>query len=435
MSTPPAELKVIQNLSTRLVEAQRAIRILDLIKWDEQVKKDFFNSKAKKMPEVDAEYYKKRPLPFDANDKIEEFRLLARDTQNQCGQYSSISRLIKRMCDEYIRAVQMLSARGTPAFSEIAMELYGSPKDVFYGGGPCLAELGSLLFDVLTNLDVQLQSEADIKRHSPAVAQEILQKALSDFFAHDPGRVTVMISDGMVADASAGADNIKLSQHVKFSDRDLRYLEVHEGWVHVGTTLNGSMQPYCFFLSKGSPSCSVTQEGLAVITEVVSLSSYPGRMRKITNRVIALNKVTEGANFLDVYQYFLDCGLNEEDSYNHSVRIFRGSTPTGGPFTKDLSYAKGFLLIYNFIRFAISQRRIDVIPLLFTGKVVLDDLPLLCELREQGILTPPVYLPPAFRDLAALSAWMSFSLFLNKFDLSEIQKNFRFLLGPVVAKS
>lgn len=80
------------------------------------------------------------------------------------------------------------------------------------------------------------------------------------------------------------------------------------------------------------------------------------------------------------------------------------------------------------MRFAISQRRIDSIPLLFTGKLVLDDLPLLGELKERGLLIPPVYLPPPFRDLAALSAWMSFSLFLNKFSLTEIQKNFRFLL-------
>jgi uncharacterized protein (TIGR02421 family) len=277
-------------------------------------------------------------------------------------------------------------------------------------------------------LDVQLQSEADVKRYTPEEARESLQASLGAFFDQHPGRVTVMVSDGMIADASAGADNIRLSQEAMFSDRDLKYLEVHEGWVHLGTTLNGAMQPYCFFLSKGTPTCSVIQEGLAVITEVVSFSSYPGRMRKITNRVIALDKVTQGANFLDVYHYCLDCGLSEEDSYNNSVRVFRGSTPTGGPFTKDLSYAKGFVLIYNFIRFAISQHRIDAISLLFTGKLVLDDLPLLGELRDQGILTPPVYLPPAFRDLSALSAWMSFSLFLNKFDLNEIQKNFKFLL-------
>lgn len=428
MAVKPEELVVIQELSQRIVDAQRAIRILDLIKWDDQVKKDFFRHKGQKLPDVSEQFYQKRPLPFDFHEKIEEFRIILRDTQNSCGQYSPITRLIKRQCDEYVRAVQMLAARGTPAFSEIAMELYGSPDDAFYPGGPRLSELGAVLFDVLTNLDVQLQSDADLKRHTPETAQRFLQKSLSKFFSQHQGKVTVMISDGMLADASAGADNIKISQDAMFSDRDLKYLEVHEGWVHVGTTLNGALQPYCFFLSKGSPSCSVTQEGLAVLTEVISFSSYPGRMRKITNRVIALDKVTQGANFLDVYHYFIECGLSEEDSYNNSVRIFRGSTPTGGPFTKDLSYAKGFLLVYNFIRFAISQHRIDAIPLLFTGKLVLDDLPLLKELSDAGILTPPVYLPPQFRDLSGLSAWMSFSLFLNKFDLNEIQKNFRFLL-------
>ena len=428
MSIKEDELVVIQALSTRIVDAQRSIRILDSIKWDDTVKKDFFKKKGQHLPEVDLSYYQARPLPFDPQEKMEEFRSILRDTQNQCGQYSPITRLIKRQCEEYIRAVQMLSVRGTPAFSEIAMELYGSPNDAFYAGGPRLSDLGALLFDVLTALDVKLQSEADIKRYTPQQAQASLQTCLSAFFDQHPGRVNVMVSDDMIADASAGADNIKLSQGAMFSDRDIKYLEVHEGWVHVGTTLNGAMQPYCFFLSKGSPSCSVIQEGLAVITEVVSFSSYPGRLRKITNRVIALDKITNGANFLDIYRYFIECGLSEEDSYNNSVRVFRGSTPTGGPFTKDLSYAKGFVLIYNFIRFAISQHRIDAIPLLFTGKLVLDDLPLLSELRDQGILAPPVYLPPPFHDLSALSAWMSFSLFLNKFDLNEIQKNFRFLL-------
>ena len=429
MSELSAQNAIIQSLSARMVDAQRNIRILDSIKWDDSIKAAFFRDKGQKQPPVDVEYYKNRPLLFNTEDKTEEFRGILRDAQSQLGQYSPVTRLLKRQCEEYIRAVHMLSARGTSLFSEFSMELYGSPGDVFYAGGPKLSELGAVLFDVLTHLDVKLQSEADVKRHTAAEAQQLLQERLSLFFNAHTDRVTVTVSDGMIADASAGADTIKLSQQAMFSDRDLRYLEVHEGWVHVGTTLNGAVQPNCFFLSKGSPSCSVIQEGLAVITEVVSFSSYPARMRKITNRVIALDKIINGANFLDIYRYFMECGLTELDSYNHAVRLFRGSTPTGGPFTKDLSYAKGFVLLYNFICFAISQHRVDVIPLLFSGKLVLDDLPLLSELRDQGILMPPVYLPLPFQDLAALSAWMSFSLFLNKFDLNEIQKSFKFLLG------
>lgn len=426
--TESDELLKIQQFSKRLVDAQRKIRILDSIKWNHSIKQEFFKNKAKKLPAVDQTYYEKTPLPFDVHEKQEEFRIILRDTQNQLGQYSTLTRLIRRQCEEYSRATQMLAVRGTKAFGELSKELYGSPSDVFYAGGPRMSQMGTLLFDVLTDLHVQLQSEADVKRHTPEQAQEILQARLGHFFDKHPGKVTVMVSDGMVADASAGADSIKLSQRAMFSDRDIRYLEVHEGWVHVGTTLNGAMQPNCFFLSKGSPSSSVIQEGLAVLTEIVTFSSYPGRMLKLTNRVIALDKVTEGANFLDIYNYFMECGLSEEDSYNQTVRIFRGSTPTGAPFTKDLSYAKGLVLIYNFIRFAISQKRVDSINLLFSGKVILDDLPLLGELKERGILSNPVYLPPPFQDLSALSAWMSFSLYLNQFDLNEIQKSFRFLL-------
>lgn len=425
MPATDKELEIIQGLSTRIVEAQRNIRILDQVKWDDTIRKEFFRHKHKRMPVVDEAYYKNRPLPYIVPDKIEEFRGILRDAQNQLGEYSPITRLVRRQCDEYIRAVKMLSVRGTPLFTELSKELYGSPSDVFYAGGPRLSEMGHLLIDILSTLDVQLESEADVEKYSADEAQLILQNRLDLFFEHP---IKVMVSDDMIADAAAGADTIKLSKQARFSERDLKYLEVHEGWVHIGTTLNGSLQPYCFFLSKGSPSCSVIQEGLAVMTEVVSFSSYPARMKKVTNRVIAIDKVVQGADFMEIFRYFITCGLSEEESYNHTVRVFRGSTPTGGPFTKDLSYAKGFVLVYNFICFAISMHRIDAVPLLFAGKLMLDDLPLLLELQAEGILIPPKYLPPQFRDLSALSVWLSFSLFLNKFDFSAIQRNFKFLL-------
>lgn len=41
------ELLIIQELSQRIVEAQRQIRILDSIKWDESVKQEFFKFKGK----------------------------------------------------------------------------------------------------------------------------------------------------------------------------------------------------------------------------------------------------------------------------------------------------------------------------------------------------------------------------------------------------
>lgn len=416
-------------ISKRLIEAQRKITILDAIKWTDDIQAEFFKHNCKKLPNVDEFYYQGMPLPFNVADKTAEFQGIIRDTVSKFGSFSAFSRLITERCQEYIRAMQMLEVRGTPKFSEISIELYGSPKDSFYMGGPQLIDMGTLLFDLLTTLENQIQCEIDEKKYTAEESQQILQKRLDSYFVGYENGVRVMVSDGIVADAAAGADTIKLKEGVMFSERDLKCLEVHEGWVHVGTTLNGSLQPYCDFLSKGSPSCSVLQEGLAVLNEVITFASYPSRLRKITNRVIAMNKVMDGANFIDIYNHFLDCGFGEDESYLHSVRIFRGSTPEGGaPFTKDLSYARGFVTAFNFIMYALAEHQVDVLELLFIGKITLEDIPLLIELRDVGLLERPKFVPIQISDQAGLSSWLASFLYLRKFDFAEIQKNFRFLL-------
>lgn len=426
------EQQAIRKLSDRLIELQQPIRILDAIKWGDEIKDDFFKNKCKKMPDVNRAYYVARPLSFDPDELSSEFHKLIRDIKNDLGHYTGISKIMIRVCDEYCKAILMLSSRGKKMFSDLAMELYGAPTDAFYPNGPRLSDLGILLGDTLGKLISTLpETQADEKRHTAQEAVDILREKLSQYF-DDKDRVTVEISDTIVADASAGADRIRLRHDVMFSDRDIRYLEVHEGWVHVGTTLNGMAQPICTFLSKGSPTSSITQEGLAVTTEIFTFSSYPGRMLRIANRIRALNMVSEGANFLDVFKFFQEQGFSEEHSYYYSARVFRGSTPEGGAFTKDLSYAKGFLLIYNYIRLSVRHGLVDRIPLFFVGKTLIEDLPTLWELEQQGMITPPKYMPPQFRDLAALSSWMGFSLFLNQFDLEAVATHYGYT--PWVAK-
>lgn len=417
----------IRVLSDRLVTLQQPIRILDAIKWDETIKADFFKNHCEQLPRVNAEYYQKRPLGYDPDTLIAQFHALIRDIRNELGQYTGISRIMIRLCEEYCKTILMVRSRGTALFSDLSMELYGAPNDAFYPSGPRLSELGVLLGKILEKLVLEMTGKADEKRYTADEAVAILQTRLSDYF-HETDHVRVTLSDNIVADASAGADCIKIKRSRKFSDHDLRYLEVHEGWVHLGTTLNGLAQPVCTFLSKGSPTSSITQEGLAVTTEIFSFSSYPGRMLRITNRVRALNFVNEGANFIDIFRFFREQGLTDDESYTYSVRAFRGSTPNGGPFTKDLAYTKGFLLIYNYIRLAVREGMIDRIPLFFTGKTLIEDIPTLHELKQQGLISEPKYLPPPFRDLSALSSWMGFSLFLNQFDLEQVASHYGYIV-------
>ncbi|OGT41710.1 MAG: hypothetical protein A3F13_03025 [Gammaproteobacteria bacterium RIFCSPHIGHO2_12_FULL_40_19] len=422
-----SEQQKIRALSDRLVALQQPIRILDAIKWDDTVKAEFFKNNFQQLPNVNKAYYEKRPLPFDPDELTTAFHALIREIKNELGQYTGISKIMIRLCEEYCQAILMIRSRGKPLFSELAMELYGAPDDAFYPNGPRLSDLGTTLGKILENLVLEMVSDADEKKYTAEEALVILQAKLSDYF-HHTDHVTVALSDNIVADASAGADCIKLNRNVKFSDRDLRYLEVHEGWVHVGTTLNGLAQPICTFLAKGSPTSSITQEGLAVTTEIFTFSSYPSRMLKITNRVRALNLVQAGGNFIDVFRFFREQGMSENESYYYSVRVFRGSTPDGGPFTKDLSYTKGFLLIYNYIRLAVREGLSDRIPLFFTGKTLIEDIPTLHELKQQGLIEPARYLPSQFKDLAALSSWMGFSLFLNQFDLDAVASHYGYIL-------
>lgn len=423
-----AEHQIIREISDKVVVAQAPIRILDAIKWDDTIRQDFFKNKCEKLPAVDKEYYHKNPLPFEPDEKIIEFRSIIRDAQNRLGEYSSVTGLISSRCEDYCKSIHMLSARGTPLFGYLAMELYGSPDDAFYPTGPKLSELGTLLADTLKMLSIELRTDADEKKYSALEAMDILQGRLASYFS-EHSEPLVKISDNIVADAAAGAEVIKLNQNVRFSERDLRYLEVHEGWVHLGTTLNGNDQPLCTFLGKGSPASSVTQEGLAVITEIFTFSSNPSRLLKITNRVAALEKVRQGADFIEIFRFFREQGLDDNESFTFSTRAFRGGLPSGtGPFTKDLAYAKGFVLIYNYIRLAVKQGLVNHIPLFFVGKTSIEDIQALTNLLEEGIVTMPKYLPPQFADLAALSCWMSMSLFLNKFDLETVAKHYRLFL-------
>lgn len=420
--------ETIHELSEQIVAAQRPIRILDALKWDDEIRLFFFKHQGKELPAINADYYaRKNPLNFDPLKKIEEFHEIDRGIRRKLGQYSGVGSIMQRMCYEYIRVVEMLMARGTPKFTEISQELYGSSIDAFHVGAPTLKDFGKMAQEALANISDQVETKADIEKYTSEDAVRILSERLGNYF-DDKDNVRVELSDGIIADAAAGADRLKIHSGLKFSKREIRSLEVHEGWVHLGTTLNGMAQPICTFLSKGAPSSTVTQEGLAIIAEIFSFASFPGRVRRTTNRVNVVSMAEEGANFFDVYQYYREQGLDEDDSYHSTVRVFRGSTIDGGPFTKDLAYSKGFILIYNYMRLAVQRGLVNRIPLLFVGKTTIDDLHILADLREEGIITTPKYLPPQFNDLSAVSAWMVYSLFLNRLDLRRMATDFKGIL-------
>jgi uncharacterized protein (TIGR02421 family) len=420
--------RTIRALSDRLVEAQRPVRILEAIRWDDAIEKAFFAAGCREMPAVTREYYERRLLPFDPADKLLELSTLERDIRRQLGVLNAPGQIMTRMCQEYRDVVQMLLARGTRGFVEISERLYGSASDCFHAGDPTLAEFGQMMAGALDNLAQETLLAPEEETIDAPQAVEQLSARLGDYFG-DRALVRVQLSDGLTADAAAGCDYLKIRGDARFTPREVRLLEVHEGWVHLGTTLNGQAQPICTFLSKGPPSSTTTQEGLAVLTEVLSFASHPGRLRRLTNRIEAVAMAEAGANFLEVYRFFLEEGYDPHESYQQALRVFRGSLPDGcGPFTKDLSYGKGFVLVYNFLRLAVTRGLVRRVPLLFCGKTALTDAKLLGQLVEEGLVILPRFVPPPFRDLHGLSAWMCYAGFLNRLSLQRMAEDYADLL-------
>lgn len=416
-----------RRLSDRLVQLQAPIRVLDAINWDRSVREEFFRNKAQKLPQIDAQTYQAKALGFDPKELRQALSQLQRDIVRELGQLSPITVLMSRACREYRDVVRMLESRGTPEFHELSVELYGHPDDVFHAGEPSLTELARMLRQPLSGLlstDALPEEAKDIDA-SDAVAQ--LQRQLDASMSEL--QVQVMLSDGIVSDASAGSDRIKLNQGVKFSQRELDILEVHEGWIHVGTTQNGLKQPYLTCLSKGIPSATITQEGLAVLTEIITMRSTPRRLDKLVRRIDAVAMAAQGADFIEVYRQNLAHGMNQDEAFTFTQRVFRGSTPDGLPFTKDLAYIKGFVLVYNLIQVAIQRGKIDRLPLLLCGKIAIDDFATLSELHDIGVVADPTYVPPHFKDLRGLATWLSLNRFLGGFSFDQLEHDYRGLIS------
>lgn len=424
MTKNQAALASIRKLSDRLVSAQRPIRILNAVKWDEKIRRAFFKGKCQQIPVVDRDYYAARDPGFNIEDKLSELMDIELDTKRQLGEFNPVGKMIRRMALEYADAVRMIQARGTKDFSRWSRDLYGSAHDVFYQSEPTMSEFGQMITSDLEAIVNSPHLPVDEKDIEAKDAVKILQQRLNKSFPHPTHPLTVKLSDGIVSDAAAGSDYIKLKAGTKYSDRDLRLLEAHEGWVHVGTTMNGLDQPYCTFLSKGPPSSTITQEGLAIFVENLSFRSHPRRVLRVSNRIRAVALAENGANFLDIYRFYLEQGNIENEAYENTVRVFRGSTPDGQPFTKDISYVKGFVLVYNYIQLAVKRGLLNRIPLLFCGKATLADLKTLAHLIDEGIVVPPTMLPPQIADLHGLTAWMSYSGFLRQLDLKSIEKDY-----------
>ncbi len=413
----------IKQLSIQIVDMQRPIRVLDAIKWPAEIDEILRKSKYKELPTLSKDDYSKNDLGFDPKAKLQEFEDFITHVKATLGKEDELGQLMITNCLEYQDVVRMLMARGTKEFYEYSKILYGSPKEKFLDGRTTINEVARSMYDIFAILGDRVMGGAHVEDQSAVQVVDILNERFSRYF-HD-NTVRAKISDGIVADSAAGGDVVKIKEGAVFSLRDIGILEVHEGWVHVGTTLNGHNQHVAGFLAKGPPRVAATQEGLAIMLEVFTFSSYPKRGRTINDRVLGIDKAEDGANLLEIIEFYRTEGYSEEDCLSNAKRVFRGGTFDGGaPFTKDIAYIKGLIENYNFVRAAMRAGKPEYIRFLFVGKVNVMDVPMLYRKYQEGVIDEPKYVPPQFVDLDGVAVWMSFSNVFNMIDMTKVQEHF-----------
>jgi len=408
----------IRRISDLLYRATRSIRILSQVSWSGKVRNQFFEKGARELPVVS--------YPgFDASESlgcVDEARKHIQD--------SSVDAWLNRQARYIENSARMLSSVGTPDYFKYSSELYGRPLDV-------LPDQISTSHALATHFNEQIQAVSHIDLGAPhpacylaeTVADEMRKAAKAMFNDEAP---VVSVVDDLSANALAGPRRIRIRRTACFTDNDISQLINHEAYIHVATSLNGLAQPDLKILGAGHPGTTRTQEGLAVFAEFITGSIDFDRMRRLADRVLAIQMAIDGADFLDIYRYFLERTGNAEQAYENSRRVFRGGVLSGGaPFTKDIVYLDGMLRVHSFLQAIVSTGRVDCIRLLFCGKLDIEDIPTIYELSKRGLCRPPKYLPPWASDMRFLLCNLTYSTFLSGMDLEPMKAHYDGMLDAI----
>lgn len=399
------------ELDAELVRVAGSIKVLGEVAWPAEHAARFlegWHAGRPALPEV----------PTPAVGMLRELEALqgiaaACDVGHPVGEY------VRRTAESFATAVKMLRQAGTPDFTRHSEDLYGRPSDRVIGSDLTLLQAAESFIVHTTAFGKSgLIPQDDVCLLAATVAEELQQQVTAFFHHHE---VRVVIDPSLASKAAAGAATIRVRGSTCFSPQDVPQLLVHEAFVHTLTKLNGQAQPHLRSLGLGAPRTTRTQEGLALFAELIAVAIDLQRLRRIALRVKAVALALGGADFIEVFRFFVDAGQSEHESFQSTARVFRGGDVRGKvAFTKDVVYVGGLVEVHTFMRKAIQHGRLELIPWLFTGRLALHDAVTLAPLMDAGVVAPPLYQPKWAKSLPSLTAFLLYSVFVNAVDLDDV---------------
>lgn len=413
-------LKAIQRAAPVLADVAKRTNLLETLQWPKQVEEQFFAANARKLPEV--EYAVDRDA---AQASIRDLRELIRELDRK----DPVQQWLARVADSYLDGNRLLLAAGTREFHAISTEVYGGPRSLFDADTTNL-DLAEHLKERMSGGSEKAPPATDDKE--PSLDARAFAEALEEEASAINLPLKVVVDDAMCSRVIAGRERVRVREGATFRRSDVLGVFVHEVETHALTAQNGAAQPHLPFLAKGGPRSTRTQEGLAVFAEFDARSLTVRRMGGISLMVRMVAAAEEGASFLDLYRMRRDQGLPERNAFSSAQRVCRGGLVEGGaPFTKDAAYLAGFTEVYSFLQLAARGGAYDVAVLLVAGRIALEDLAVLYELRRREILKPPTHVPRWLAAWDRLLPVFAFTSFLGEIDMRQVARKHRDILAHI----
>ena len=288
--------------------------------------------------------------------------------------------LVKR--DEIMRQITLLEDRDTSRFMYESLQLYGDVGEALVADAT----------ELLETIPVKAPQDSYVTASAFAKAA---QHELDLYGDQYPGFAAELEVRSDLSDLMVSHGRFLIPASAVFRSKRVDALIQHEVGTHVITYENGRAQPLKL-LTVGLPGYDETQEGLALLSEFVSGGLDPLRLRLLAARVVAVDRLIHGADFLEIFKELREGhALAPKSAWSVTIRVARN-----GGLTKDVIYLRGITRVLEFV----SQRK-TIEPLL-VGKLSLDDVPLVEELIEREILRPP-WIRPRWTVGRSAEEWLS----------------------------
>ncbi len=413
--TIDSELAKYIELDRELSAVASDFKILSLVEWPKKTQEEFLENYKrgdKKLPVI---HYAKR----DFSEQLKRLDNVIAGTNTT----HPIAQFINHTAKSYWLGHKLVEHLGQPEMLKYSIEIYGRPGDLVAGSKISSVEAAKFFVEIADQFNDYFNN---VDHDSCILAETIksqLEAAIKEVFKED--KINIIIDENLVPKAAAGVSRVRLRSGTCFSPYDFKQLLEHEVFVHTLTAINGRNQTHVTSLALGAPRTTGTQEGLATFAELITGAIDVVRLKRIALRVIAVDLALKGANFIEVFEFFLQNRQSEGESYSSTQRIFRGGTPQGTiAFTKDSVYLDGLLRAHGFFRWAMKNKKLALARVLFSGRMTFDDAEKLMPFYESGVILPPKYLPPWLSQVPTLGAYLAFSLFANKIRVGTLDKEF-----------